>query len=297
MPPPDRSRRPLDLKQRSVLAGEAAAAVTEVETALAPPADPTAAAFFDVDNTVMQGASIFHLARGLLPARVLHDPRDPRRRLEAALLPRGRRRGPRARGRGAQLGARLHRGPHRRGARGARRGDLRRGHGPPDLARHPGARPAAPRRGPAGLAGHRRAASRSPASSPAGSASPARWAPSPSTRTASTPGGWSATCCTARPRPRRSRRSPSARGSTCPAARPTPTPSTTCRCCRWSATRARSIPTPGCGRTPAGQGWRVRDYRTGRKAARAGLLVGAARRRGGAVPWPLPSRSERVGPR
>lgn len=31
----------------------------EVET------DPSAAAFFDVDNTVMQGASIFHLARGL----------------------------------------------------------------------------------------------------------------------------------------------------------------------------------------------------------------------------------------
>ncbi len=65
MPPPERSRRPLDLKQRSVMAGEAAAAVTEVETALAAPADPTAAAFFDVDNTVMQGASIFHLARGL----------------------------------------------------------------------------------------------------------------------------------------------------------------------------------------------------------------------------------------
>ena len=36
-----------------------------METALRPPADPTAAAFFDVDNTVMQGASIFHLARGL----------------------------------------------------------------------------------------------------------------------------------------------------------------------------------------------------------------------------------------
>jgi HAD superfamily hydrolase (TIGR01490 family) len=32
---------------------------------LATPADPGAAAFFDVDNTVMQGASIFHLARGL----------------------------------------------------------------------------------------------------------------------------------------------------------------------------------------------------------------------------------------
>ncbi|HEX4977829.1 MAG TPA: HAD-IB family hydrolase, partial [Nocardioides sp.] len=29
------------------------------------PPDPSAAAFFDVDNTVMQGASIFHLAKGL----------------------------------------------------------------------------------------------------------------------------------------------------------------------------------------------------------------------------------------
>jgi HAD superfamily hydrolase (TIGR01490 family) len=29
------------------------------------PVDPTAAAFFDVDNTIIQGASIFHLARGL----------------------------------------------------------------------------------------------------------------------------------------------------------------------------------------------------------------------------------------
>ena len=36
-----------------------------METALDHPADPAAAAFFDVDNTVMQGASIFHLARGL----------------------------------------------------------------------------------------------------------------------------------------------------------------------------------------------------------------------------------------
>ncbi len=51
--------------QRSRLAGEAAAASAEVETALSTPSDSTAAAFFDVDNTVMQGASIFHLARGL----------------------------------------------------------------------------------------------------------------------------------------------------------------------------------------------------------------------------------------
>src|SRR5687767_15267609 len=39
--------------------------MAEVEVALAVESDPTAAAFFDVDNTVMQGASIFHLARGL----------------------------------------------------------------------------------------------------------------------------------------------------------------------------------------------------------------------------------------
>jgi HAD superfamily hydrolase (TIGR01490 family) len=54
-----------DLRSRSTLAGEAAAAAAEVESSLAPPPDPVAAAFFDVDNTVMQGASIFHLARGL----------------------------------------------------------------------------------------------------------------------------------------------------------------------------------------------------------------------------------------
>ncbi len=65
MTAPDRPRPRLDLQQRSILAGEAAAAAAEVETALDTPADPTAAAFFDVDNTVMQGASIFHLARGL----------------------------------------------------------------------------------------------------------------------------------------------------------------------------------------------------------------------------------------
>jgi len=49
----------------AVAAGRASAAAAEVETALQVPADPHAAAFFDVDNTVMQGASIFHLARGL----------------------------------------------------------------------------------------------------------------------------------------------------------------------------------------------------------------------------------------
>ena len=58
------SSRP-DLRRRSTLAGEASAAAAEVESALDVAPDPTAAAFFDVDNTVMQGASVFHMARGL----------------------------------------------------------------------------------------------------------------------------------------------------------------------------------------------------------------------------------------
>jgi HAD superfamily hydrolase (TIGR01490 family) len=40
-------------------------AVAELEDALTPPPDPTAAGFFDVDNTMMQGASVYYLARGL----------------------------------------------------------------------------------------------------------------------------------------------------------------------------------------------------------------------------------------
>ncbi len=58
-------RTQADLRHRSVLAGQASAASAEVQTALTVPGDPTAAAFFDVDNTLMQGASIYHLAKGL----------------------------------------------------------------------------------------------------------------------------------------------------------------------------------------------------------------------------------------
>ncbi|MFQ6265211.1 HAD family hydrolase [Kutzneria viridogrisea] len=43
----------------------AVAAAAELEASLAVPPDLTAAAFFDVDNTMMMGASIFHFARGL----------------------------------------------------------------------------------------------------------------------------------------------------------------------------------------------------------------------------------------
>src|SRR4051794_20457033 len=50
---------------RAALAGAASAAAAEVEPSLVVPADTSAAAFFDVDNTMMQGASIYHFARGL----------------------------------------------------------------------------------------------------------------------------------------------------------------------------------------------------------------------------------------
>ena len=54
-----------DRDRRAARAGAAAAAAAEVEASLAIPLDPTAAAFFDVDNTMMMGASIYHFARGL----------------------------------------------------------------------------------------------------------------------------------------------------------------------------------------------------------------------------------------
>ena len=64
-----RARKSLD-----VMAGEAAAAAAQVQ--LAPPVpDPGAAAFFDVDNTLMRGASIYHFARGLA-ARKMFGPGD-----------------------------------------------------------------------------------------------------------------------------------------------------------------------------------------------------------------------------
>jgi len=64
-----RLRRSADLE-----AGIASAAVADVD--LAPPVpDPSAAAFFDVDNTLMRGASIYHFARGLA-ARKMVSARD-----------------------------------------------------------------------------------------------------------------------------------------------------------------------------------------------------------------------------
>ncbi|HEY2176269.1 MAG TPA: HAD-IB family hydrolase [Mycobacteriales bacterium] len=70
------SRRARDGRAvRAVLAGEAAAAAAEVDVAAAVPIDPTAAAFFDVDNTMIMGSSIYYFARGLA-ARKFFDTRD-----------------------------------------------------------------------------------------------------------------------------------------------------------------------------------------------------------------------------
>jgi HAD superfamily hydrolase (TIGR01490 family) len=63
-------------QEEDELAGEvsaAAAVACEDHPALVP--DPTAAAFFDVDNTLMRGASIYYFARGLA-ARRLFGPAD-----------------------------------------------------------------------------------------------------------------------------------------------------------------------------------------------------------------------------
>lgn len=59
------STNPTELIRASQVAGEASAAAAQVAPPRAIEPDLTGAAFFDVDNTVMRGASVFHLARGL----------------------------------------------------------------------------------------------------------------------------------------------------------------------------------------------------------------------------------------
>jgi HAD superfamily hydrolase (TIGR01490 family) len=49
----------------AVLAGAASAAAAEVEDSLSVEPDPTAAAFFDVDNTMIRGASIYFFGKGM----------------------------------------------------------------------------------------------------------------------------------------------------------------------------------------------------------------------------------------
>jgi HAD superfamily hydrolase (TIGR01490 family) len=61
-------------QEQAELAGAASAALATV-VQLPPREDPTAGAFFDVDNTLIRGASIYYFARGLA-ARDMFGPRD-----------------------------------------------------------------------------------------------------------------------------------------------------------------------------------------------------------------------------
>jgi HAD superfamily hydrolase (TIGR01490 family) len=60
---------PRDEADAARVAALASAAAAQVEPAPTAPPDLSAAAFFDVDNTIMRGASLYHLARGLYRRR------------------------------------------------------------------------------------------------------------------------------------------------------------------------------------------------------------------------------------
>jgi HAD superfamily hydrolase (TIGR01490 family) len=66
-----------ELERLAALAGaasaEAAVAMEQADPNQSTPVDLTAAAFFDVDNTVMMGASIFHFARGLAARKFFNN--------------------------------------------------------------------------------------------------------------------------------------------------------------------------------------------------------------------------------
>lgn len=68
-------KKSLEAQVRAAEAGRASAAAADVQSEDQVAFDPTAAAFFDVDNTMMMGASIFHFARGLA-ARKFFTTRD-----------------------------------------------------------------------------------------------------------------------------------------------------------------------------------------------------------------------------
>ncbi|MCW2530883.1 MAG: hypothetical protein JWP62_453, partial [Blastococcus sp.] len=70
-----RPEGPADEETRAHVAGAASAAAAEVAAPSAVTPDLTGAAFFDVDNTMMMGASLFWFARGLA-ARKYFSTRD-----------------------------------------------------------------------------------------------------------------------------------------------------------------------------------------------------------------------------
>lgn len=62
---PNQAQRDAIDQHSAQVAGVAAAAAAEVEDALVATPDPSAAAFFDVDNTMIVGASFFYFAKGM----------------------------------------------------------------------------------------------------------------------------------------------------------------------------------------------------------------------------------------
>ena len=261
-------------KDRAALAGQASAAAAKVESS-PPIPDPAAGAFFDVDNTLMRGASIYYFARGLA-ARKMFGPMDLARMAWGQACYRMR---------GAENA------DHIDAAREAALTFVA-GHRVSDIVSlceeiyddtmadriWEGTRELAQRHLEAGQRVWLVTASPvelATASSPAGSASPGRSAPLPSPSTASTPGGWSAGCCTARRRRRRSRPWPRAKAWTWPAAPPTATPRTTCRCSAWSGIPPWSTPTRSCGPRRGANHWPVHDFRSGRRATLIALPTAA----------------------
>ena len=247
--------KPARASQAAAAAGAASAAAAEV---IAPPPEmnPAAAAFFDVDNTLMRGASIYHFARGLA-ARNMFTPLDL---LKMTWV---------------QVAYRL------RGKEDSGHIDAVRQSALAFVADHKvadivelgeeiydetmagriwqGTRDLAQRH----LAAGQRVwlVTATPVELANILVQPAR-----ADRCAGHGGrgqgrrlhrrGWSAACCTARPRPRRCARWPRARAWTWPAARPTATRPTTCPCSSWSATRTWSTRTAGCSPRPGSKAGR-----------------------------------------
>lgn len=61
----------LALRERSIRAGEASAAAAGEAAGVEPAPDTRAAAFFDLDNTLLRGASLFYLAKGMYRRKFL----------------------------------------------------------------------------------------------------------------------------------------------------------------------------------------------------------------------------------
>ncbi len=229
--PPTGDRARCNLQQRSTLAGEAAAAAAEVESALNHPRGPDRGGVLRRRQHRDAGREHLPPRPRAAPAQVLHDPRDPR-------APPGSRptsgssasRTPSTSPRPASSALSFIAGHTVTELEELGEEIFDEAHGAPDLARHPRAGPAAPRRGPAGLAGDRRADRDRPDHRPPARpdrrdghgrrARRRRLHRPPGRRHAARPGQGRGDQGAGRPRGR----------STCAAARRTPTPTTTCRC-------------------------------------------------------------------